>query len=412
MTPPPITMADEPMQTDEHLNHSRGRVLVVDDQAMIVSLLTKLLTSWGYQVAGCERAAEALELIKKTTFDVIVTDIRMPDMSGVELMGHVRAHDADVPIILLTASPSLESAIQGIEHRAFRYLTKPIDIIALRETVEHAARLSRLGRFKRAAMVVARSEAAAAEDIELADTFTRALGTVWIAYQPLVDAVTNEPRGYEALLRTTDPTHPHPGAMLEAAERLGRLDELGRLVRHLSPVPFGPGSSDALLFVNLHPRDLMDPVLYETDTRLAAIASQVVLEITERAGLDDIIDVRGRVRDLRQLGYRIAIDDLGSGHSGLTSFAVLEPDFVKIDMSLVRDIDQSPIKRRLVRSMTDLCRDIGIRVVAEGIETLGERQALIDIGQRQVEDRSPQLVGVGATQSRLPPAAEARNHEL
>jgi len=373
-------MTDLTMPTDDHATHGRGRILVVDDQTMIVSLLTKLLTSWGYEVIGCERAAEALELIGRGTYDVVITDIRMPDMSGVELMAHIRSHDADVPIVLLTASPTLETAIQGIEHRAFRYLTKPIDMASLRETVEHAARLSRLARFKRAAMVVARSEAAAAEDLELSDSFARALDTLWIAYQPLVDATTSAVYGYEALMRVTDRAHPHPGAMLEAAERLGRLDQLGRKVRDLSPSPFLDGGNGAHLFVNLHPRDLLDPVLYEEGTSLAKIASQVVLEITERAGLDDISDVRGRVRDLRELGYRIAIDDLGSGHSGLTSFAILEPDFVKIDMSLVRDIDQSPIKRRLVRSMTELCRDIGISVVAEGIETTGERAALIDLG--------------------------------
>ena len=368
------------MQTNELPAQTRGRIMVVDDQVMIVSLLTKLLGSWGYLVTGCDRASEALELIGKATYDVVITDIRMPDMNGVELMGHIRSQDADVPIILLTASPSLETAIQGIEHRAFRYLTKPIDMTALRETVERAARISRLARFRRAAMVVARSEAAAAADIELADTFARALGTLWMAYQPVVDTVTNEIRGYEALMRIDDPAHPHPGAMLEAAERLGRLDELGRHVRDLCPAPFIASHLDSLLFVNLHPRDLLDSVLYQSDNPLASIASQVVLEITERAGLEGITDVRGRVRDLRQLGYRIAIDDLGSGHSGLTSFAVLEPEFVKIDMSLIRDIDQSPIKRRLVRSMTELCRDIGITVVAEGIETLGERQALIDLG--------------------------------
>lgn len=368
------------MDTDDRATRERGKILVVDDQKMIVTLLTRLLTSWGFEVTGCERAADALECVGAGTYDLVITDIRMPDMSGVELMARVRAVDADVPIVLLTASPTLETAIQGIEHRAFRYLTKPIDMKALRETVEHATRLSRLARFKRAAMVVARSEAAAAEDLELADGYARALETLRIAYQPVVDAQSNHVRGYEALMRVSGWTHSDPGALLETAERLGRLHELGRRVRELAPLPFAAGDVDALLFVNLHPHDLLDETLYAPDAPLAALADRVVLEITERAGLDDISDVRGRVRDLRERGYRIAIDDLGSGHSGLMSFAILEPDYVKIDMSLVRDIDQSPIKRRLVRSMTELCRDIGIRVVAEGIETTGERTALVDLG--------------------------------
>jgi len=359
---------------------ARGHALVVDDQVMIVALLTKLLGAWGYEVTGCARAQDALEHIAKTTFDVVLTDIRMPDMNGIELMGHIRARDADVPIIMLTASPSLETAIQGIEHRAFRYLTKPVDVVALREAVDHAARLSRLARVKREAADVARLEAHAALDQQLTRSFDQALASLWIAYQPVVDTVTHEVRAYEALLRSREPALPHPGAMLEAAERLNRLDDLGRRVRDLAVAPFVAQSVSALLFVNLHPRDLMDATLYDPTTALAGLAPQVVLEITERAGIDSIADIRGRVQELRRLGYRIAIDDLGSGHSGLTSFAILEPDFVKIDMSLVRDIDQSPIKRRLVRSMTEVCRDMGIAVVAEGIETLGERDALRDLG--------------------------------
>ena len=80
------------------------------------------------------------------------------------------------------------------------------------------------------------------------------------------------------------------------------------------------------------------------------------------------------------MGFRIAIDDLGAGYAGLTSFATLEPEFVKLDMSLVRDVDKNPTKKKLVRSMTSLCRDLGMLVVAEGVETLAERDVLVEAG--------------------------------
>ena len=83
---------------------------------------------------------------------------------------------------------------------------------------------------------------------------------------------------------------------------------------------------------------------------------------------------------LRALGYRIAIDDLGAGYAGLTSFAQLEPEVVKVDMSLVRGIDRSPVKQKLVRSIIALCTELGIQLVAEGIETPAERDALIALG--------------------------------
>ena len=80
------------------------------------------------------------------------------------------------------------------------------------------------------------------------------------------------------------------------------------------------------------------------------------------------------------MGYRIAIDDLGAGYAGLGSFALLEPDVVKIDMSLIRNIHTDPLKQHVVESVVDLSHSLGIRVVAEGIETLSELSVVREIG--------------------------------
>ena len=135
-----------------------------------------------------------------------------------------------------------------------------------------------------------------------------------------------------------------------------------------------------LLFLNLHPRDLLDPELVDSNSVLAPIAHRVVLEVTERASLERIADIRSRVAILRSRGYRIAIDDLGAGFAGLTSFAVLEPDLVKVDISLTRDVDQSPIKQKIIRAMTTLCHEMGMHIVAEGVETRAERDTLVELG--------------------------------
>jgi EAL domain-containing protein (putative c-di-GMP-specific phosphodiesterase class I) len=129
--------------------------------------------------------------------------------------------------------------------------------------------------------------------------------------------------------------------------------------------------------VNLHVTDLLDPELLSPYSPLAKIAPQVVLEITERSSLDRVPDVRSRIAALRDIGYRIAVDDLGAGYAGLTSFALLEPDFVKLDMSLVRGIDSNVTKQKVVRSMTSLCREMGMKVVAEGVETPPECDTLV-----------------------------------
>jgi EAL domain-containing protein (putative c-di-GMP-specific phosphodiesterase class I) len=134
------------------------------------------------------------------------------------------------------------------------------------------------------------------------------------------------------------------------------------------------------LFVNLHPKDLADPELLDHSSLLGSIADRVVLEVTERASLDDIDNVRNTVTRLRERGFRIAVDDLGAGYAGLTSFALLEPEIVKLDMTLVRDIDTSSVKQKLVASMTALCVDMGLLIVCEGVETIAEHDTLRALG--------------------------------
>jgi EAL domain-containing protein (putative c-di-GMP-specific phosphodiesterase class I) len=208
----------------------------------------------------------------------------------------------------------------------------------------------------------------------------RALSSLWMAYQPIVHAANGSLFGYEALPRSDDPALPDPGAFLAAAGQLGRVHDVGRVVRRKASEPMNRLSLPALLFVNLHAVELSDETLTSPSAPLTAIASRVVLKITERASLESIDDVPSRVARLRELGFRIAIDDLGAGHSGLTSVARLEPEFVKLDMSLVRDVHKSPVKRKVVRSMTALFKDMGIAVVAEGIEVVAERDTIVELG--------------------------------
>jgi EAL domain-containing protein (putative c-di-GMP-specific phosphodiesterase class I) len=201
-----------------------------------------------------------------------------------------------------------------------------------------------------------------------------------MAFQPIVDPARRRVFAYEALMRAEEPSLPHPGAILEAAERLARLPDLGRRVRDLSAKAFERAPRDALLFVNLHTRDLLDTALFDGSAPLTRMADRVVLEITERSSIDDVKDVQSRVSVLRFNGFRLAVDDLGAGYAGLSSFVALEPEFVKLDMSLVRGVHDSPIRRRLVASMTSLCTEMGMRVVAEGVELEREHDCLLECG--------------------------------
>jgi EAL domain-containing protein (putative c-di-GMP-specific phosphodiesterase class I) len=173
---------------------------------------------------------------------------------------------------------------------------------------------------------------------------------------------------------------PGPGQLLDAATRLGELTRLGRAIRAKVLEPFGETDPTPAIFVNLHPQDLSDPELLDAGSLLGKKADRIVLEVTERASLGEIDNVRAKIGRLRELGFRIAVDDLGAGYAGLTSFALLEPEIVKLDMTLVRDIDKNPVKQKLVETMAALCRSMGLLVVAEGIETSAERDVLEGLG--------------------------------
>jgi len=221
---------------------------------------------------------------------------------------------------------------------------------------------------------------------ELEITFERCVATVNMHYQPIVWADAWHAKrasifGYEALLRTIDKSLPHPGAILDAAERLERVTKLGRLLRTKVAQLWAQAPDDrGVAFVNLHANDLFDRTLTSPFSPLTKVAPRVVLEITERNSLDGLADVRYRVAELRELGFRIAIDDLGGGHARMGHFTPLDTDFVKLDMSLVRDLDSHPVKQRLVESITQLCRDNGTKVIGEGVETQAEADTLIRLG--------------------------------
>jgi EAL domain-containing protein (putative c-di-GMP-specific phosphodiesterase class I) len=350
-----------------------GRILLVDDELMIRRAWSRALEQAGYDVEVAPDGEAAIALAN-TAPDVIVSDIVLPGIDGIELLRRMRERHPDMPFILVTGEPSLPTALEAIERGAVRYFTKPVALAEVVEAIAGAMRQRKVAHEAHEALD-ARARIAR-EHAVLASHFDGALDTLWMAYQPIVRA-DRSVVGYEALLRSDEASLPHPGAVIDAAERLERLAELGRKVRDRVAADLVRAPDGALAFVNIHPHDLLDESLLSSSAPLAAIAPRVVLEITERASLDKIGDLRERVRALRAIGYRVAIDDLGAGYAGLASFAAVEPEFVKIDMALVRGIEGDKVKQKIVEQLTALSHDLGLLVVAEGVETPAERDTLL-----------------------------------
>lgn len=356
-------------------------VLAVDDDPEVLEAYRAALQREDRHVDTALDAAEASRLFAVRAYDVIISDIAMPGMDGIEFLRTVRQADPDVPVILSTGNPSLETAMRAVEYGAFLYLLKPVTLATLEESVERGIRSHALASLQRQALALAGVEALAPADrTRLEARFERALASLWMAFQPIVSTRGKSAVAYEALLRCDEPSLADPLQFLAAAEQLGRLQPVSRAIRRAVAAAAAAAPDGALLFVNLHPADLADDDLIAPDSPLSAIAGRVVLEITERASLSGVHELSARIAALRRLGYRIAVDDLGAGYANLGVLATLEPDLVKVDASLVRDVAASAAKQAVIRSMVSLCTEMGMGAIAEGVETPAERDALAALG--------------------------------
>jgi EAL domain-containing protein (putative c-di-GMP-specific phosphodiesterase class I)/ActR/RegA family two-component response regulator len=356
-----------------------GRILLVDDDDALLRTLMRSLKRFGHVVEPARDGHAAIAGLENGAFDVVLSDISMPGMNGLELLLAVRQVDLDVPVVLMTGAPDLATATRAVEYGALRYLTKPIDLDELAKVTDQAVRFCRLARVKRQALhLVGNVHQFVGDRAGLEARFGKALDTLWMAYQPILSWTGKSLYAYEALVRNGEPTLADPVALFSAAERLGRLHDLGRSIR--KAVASAVTAAGCKLFVNLHTLDFTDRELFSMDAPLSHFANKVVLEITERESLDQIKDVQSDIKRLREMGYQLAVDDLGAGYAGLTSLTQLQPEVVKIDMSLVRGVDHEPTKRMLIEMMLGMAREMHMTVVAEGVETVAERTTLVGIG--------------------------------
>jgi EAL domain-containing protein (putative c-di-GMP-specific phosphodiesterase class I)/ActR/RegA family two-component response regulator len=354
-------------------------LLVDDDPDVLASYRAALQTD--YQLLEASGGLSALELLSESEVDLVISDIAMPKLNGMQLLREIRTRDLDVPVVLITGDPHLETATEAVEYGAMRYLTKPVNLRELQGVAASGVRFRRMADAKRKAFAYVSGRAGtAADQVGQLARFERALKTLHLNFQPVVSWREKRAIGFECLLRCEEPSLQNPPDLIRVAEELGRMDEVSRAIRKnaLAAIPKIPSYSS--LYLNLHYSDLDDPDLFDKDSPFVLASNRIVLEITERVSLDAIADAEEKVAALRGLGFRIAMDDLGAGHNGLAAFAKLSPEVVKLDMLLVRDVNKEIHKHGLIRVMRDYCAKERIQFISEGVETKSELDTLLDIG--------------------------------
>ncbi len=209
-----------------------------------------------------------------------------------------------------------------------------------------------------------------------------------VVFQPIVDIARKEIIGYEALSRGPHNTEmENPEILFNIATEGDLVWELERVCREKALSYTNKMEKHQLLFLNNEPEVIYDPRFRSLEIlrRTHTPPDRIVLEITERTAIKDFSAFVKAIKYFRSVGFKISIDDAGSGYASLKSIALLSPDFIKFDINLIRNIDSSLIKQNIVELLIQLAPKINAKIIAEGVETREELQTIQKMGVKYVQ---------------------------
>jgi EAL domain-containing protein (putative c-di-GMP-specific phosphodiesterase class I) len=367
----------------------RIRVLIADDEPAIREALADLLASEDSLelVAVATNTDEAIELAGRTMPDVALLDVKMPGGGGPRAAREIREITPNTRVVALSAHEDRSSVLEMLRAGVVGYVVKGASAEEILETV----RRSVLGQASLSAHVTGhvvhelagRLERQAQESAEKRRQLERIHAVLdgpslmRIVFQPIVDLANNRLAGVEALARF-DIEDRTPDLWFADAAAAGltlelELAAIRAALLHLDRIP-----ATAYLSLNISPVTAVSPQFAELLDRHRP--ERVMLEVTEHAPIEDYDALKDALHDLRTQGVRLAIDDAGAGFASLRHILQLDADVIKLDMSLTHHIDRERAKRALAAGLISFASEIGAAIVAEGIETESELEALRGLG--------------------------------
>lgn len=359
----------------------KTKILIVDDEVHVSKTLTLLLEARGYDTEVAETGEEAL--VKALHhIDIILLDLVLPDASGFDICRKLKEEKAtrDIPIIILSVRHMYEDKVEGLYLGADDYLTKPFEYEELFARIEAVLR-----RKKTFSQNDAQHEARVVQ--ELRHIVDKQLITPF--FQPIFFVKPTKLLGVEVLMRP--PSHgllSRPDLLFEAALRYGQYCDLEILGWKKAFAKILESRYSGKIFLNCNPYFIESSGFHEIeflfkDFQIAH--ERIVLEITERSAIKDYQMFYDRLKEYQQRGFSVAIDDAGGGFASLESIVETNPQFVKIDLGIVRKLEQNALKRSVVKFISSFCKENNIISIAEGIEEKQELDALlkldVDAGQ-------------------------------
>ena len=368
-------------------------ILVVDDNRANLALMGALLEGAGHEnVVLVDDPLRVVEMVTSIEPDAILLDLHMPGLSGFDLLRLLReAIDADdfLPVLVVTADSTAETRREVLGAGAHDLLIKPVDVIEVVQRTEILLETRRLNReLRRTNRVLDQrlrrqeehERKAEAEHDRLRGTISEILSgsAMTSVFQPIVDAGLGEIAGVEALTRFETEPRRSPDQWFADASSVGMGFELEMAAIRCALRRHDELPTDAYLSVNCSPDVLTDPGLEMLADEIDP--TRVVLEMTEHTAIGDYGAVQARLGVLRAQGFRVAVDDAGSGFASLHHILELHPDIIKLDSGLIRDIDRDPAKRALATAMVTFAQELGADLVAEGVETTEEFMTVRRLG--------------------------------
>ena len=370
-------------------------VVVVDDQPANVTLLRGLLHAMGVpRVDGHTHARHGLARCLQDPPALLLLDLHMPDLDGLSFLRELARDlpdDTYVPVLVLTADVTTEAKRRALASGAKDFLTKPFERVEvelrvrnLLETSALYARMQRRHAELRAELDqhLARQRLAAATHRAQLQRINQALETdaLHLAFQPVSDLETGHTVGFEALARFSTEPHRPPNEWFAEAHAVGlgvslELSAVNAALAALHELP-----PDAYLAINVSPETVLSTVLEEL--LIDSPCHRVVLELTEHERVASYETLDAALTPLRSRGVRTAVDDAGAGYASLQHILRLRPEIIKLDISLIRELQRDPARRALTSALVTFGREIDATIVAEGIETHQEMAALQRLGVR------------------------------
>jgi EAL domain-containing protein (putative c-di-GMP-specific phosphodiesterase class I)/CheY-like chemotaxis protein len=357
-------------------------MLVDDEEAVLGALREAIATDATLEVVGTARdPREASELAVSSRPDVALVDVRMPGGGGPVAARGIRRGSPGTKVVAVSADTDPDIVVSMLDAGAMGFIGKdePLDELlrAVHRSMDGHSSIavpSLAATTERLAEHVSRQDSRRAK--EAADRIARAIvgPSLHMVFQPIVELTTGRIVSVEALSRFADKPRKMPEAWFAEAARVGLLEELelaaiDRALAELDRIP--PKVS---LSINVSPQTMaseeLASLLEDVDAR------RLVLEMTEQSRVDDYTELAARLLPLRERGIRLAIDDVGAGFSSLERVVKLGPDYMKLDRSTVTGVADDPVRRSLIERLVSFSDEVGISVVAEGIETQEDLEVL------------------------------------